>query len=540
MKIIRNILLAFFVVACLAYVNVIIPKPQQTEAKTYNDDTGFQAQQFPNNTNPIIKLAVTESPRCQSGSMSDVKNYTGGANFMLPTGVTGTYKVHVVWASYFCPNAQGPCMDNKELHSQDIILHPGDFIPTGSTANSHAQNSCGMIQTDMAFVAYKCTDSSASNCSQQVLAYGNLDNPGVSNATYTYCNTGHVCQAPTPTPTPTSVPTPTPTPPVHHLACQSFACVLKPGPAQPGETSCTTAADISSECTHLTCMNNSCERVPSPGQSTCTTEGSQCGQIQHKACDHNACILKPGPGPSTCQTNSDCQTPHHNVCQNQACVRVDGEGNNSCRLDSTDCQTPHLIVKKVVNNNHGGTKAASDFTLHVKNGSGDVDDSPAAGSTTGKTYTLNAGDYVVSEDALDGYHQVSISGDCDASGHVSLVNGTTKTCVIQNEDNGGGACTMPTCNTNISGCSYPYPDTNTCSCGPLVCITNTPTQNNITVNVSQSQSQQQQQQQKQEVLGASVAPAVNATQLPSTGSGAEVLLGLFGLLPIGFKLRRFV
>ena len=60
--------------------------------------------------------------------------------------------------------------------------------------------------------------------------------------------------------------------------------------------------------------------------------------------------------------------------------------------------------------------------------------------------------------------------------------------------------------------------------------------NNTTVNVTQTQSQQQQQQQA--VLAASVAPASSATQLPSTGAGADVLFGLIGLLPIGFKLRK--
>lgn len=547
MKIFRNILLAIFVVACLAYVNVIIPKPVQTEAKTYNDDTGFLAQQFPNNTNPIIKLAVDENPRCQNGSMSNLTGYTGGANFMLPSGVTGTYKVHVVWASYFCANAQGPCNSNQQLYPQDIILHPGSYIHTGTGAHPNAQNSCGMIQTDMAFVAYHCTDSSATNCSQQVLAYGNLSNPGASNATYTYCNTGVVCPAPS------------------HKTCQNNACVSVAGAGQDscssnsecqpqthkacvnnacavvagaGQDSCAVDANCQPQ-THKACVNNACTVVQGGGDNTCTTD-SQCQPQTHKACVNNACAVVQGGGENTCAQDSECQPQHHNVCQNNACVQVEGAGQNSCRLDSSDCTPPHLTVIKIVNNNHGGTKSSSDFSIHVKNGDGDIPGSPADGSVTGKTYTLNAGDYMVGEDAVDGYHKVSISGSCDADGNVTLINGDNKTCVIQNEDNGGGACTMPTCNTSISGCSYPFPDTKTCSCGPLVCITNTPTQNNITVNVTQTQSQQQQQQQKQAVLGASVAPAISTKQLPSTGAGAEVLLGLFGLLPIGLKLRKFV
>ena len=70
----------------------------------------------------------------------------------------------------------------------------------------------------------------------------------------------------------------------------------------------------------------------------------------------------------------------------------------------------------------------------------------------------------------------------------------------------------------------------------MVCITNTPNQtvinNNPVINV--------QQQQQQAVLAASVAPAVASSQLPSTGSGTEVLFTLLGLLPVGFKLRKLV
>ena len=56
------------------------------------------------------------------------------------------------------------------------------------------------------------------------------------------------------------------------------------------------------------------------------------------------------------------------------------------------------VIKQVMNDN-GGTKVASDFTLHVKSGGTDVAGSPGAGSATGTVYTLASGTYVVSEDA---------------------------------------------------------------------------------------------------------------------------------------------
>ena len=92
------------------------------------------------------------------------------------------------------------------------------------------------------------------------------------------------------------------------------------------------------------------------------------------------------------------------------------------------------MIKQVVNDN-GGTKAAADFTLHVKSGGTDVAGSPAAGSASGTVYTLASGTYVVSENTPPaGYAQTGISGDCAADGSVTVVAGVQKTCTITNND----------------------------------------------------------------------------------------------------------
>lgn len=92
-----------------------------------------------------------------------------------------------------------------------------------------------------------------------------------------------------------------------------------------------------------------------------------------------------------------------------------------------------LTVKHVVNNLHGGKKTESDFQVHVKNSGADVTDSPAAGSVAGKAYTLAAGSYEVSAEAVTGY-TTSLSGDCDPSGNVTLTAGTSKACTITSTD----------------------------------------------------------------------------------------------------------
>ncbi len=64
-------------------------------------------------------------------------------------------------------------------------------------------------------------------------------------------------------------------------------------------------------------------------------------------------------------------------------------------------------------------------------------------------------------------------------------------------------------------------------------LTPQPTNENLIINVSQSQ-----QQQQQLVLAATVAPAPQTTQLPSTGGGADVFFTLLSLIPIGIKLKK--
>src|SRR3989344_1105420 len=94
---------------------------------------------------------------------------------------------------------------------------------------------------------------------------------------------------------------------------------------------------------------------------------------------------------------------------------------------------PTLTVIKEVVNDDEGTAIPGDFQIHVKTGGSGVSSSPQAGSATGTIYTLTAGEYTVSEDAVDGY-TATFSGDCDSAGVVTLNFGDDKTCAITNDD----------------------------------------------------------------------------------------------------------
>ncbi len=90
--------------------------------------------------------------------------------------------------------------------------------------------------------------------------------------------------------------------------------------------------------------------------------------------------------------------------------------------------TATLIVVKNVINNNGGTKAPSDFTLHISNG---VSSTPSTfnGSAGGTTVIVAPGTYAVSEDQASGY-AMNESTDCSGS----ITAGETKTCTITNDD----------------------------------------------------------------------------------------------------------
>lgn len=112
------------------------------------------------------------------------------------------------------------------------------------------------------------------------------------------------------------------------------------------------------------------------------------------------------------------------------------------------------VIKNVVNDNGGGASAGR-FAIHVKSGDADVAGSPAAGSATGTTYILEAGTYVVSEDLSPGYKKTGITGDCAADGAITLAAGTSKTCVITNDDNAPGSTHTITVSAGPNGSVSP-------------------------------------------------------------------------------------
>ena len=101
-----------------------------------------------------------------------------------------------------------------------------------------------------------------------------------------------------------------------------------------------------------------------------------------------------------------------------------------CTITNEEKSSQLSVTKSVIN--HGGSKVVSDFPLFV-------DSIPV---TSGATNTFNSGTHTVSE-TTDSNYTGTFSGDCNSSGVVTLVAGTTKACVLTNEQNS----TLPTVTT---------------------------------------------------------------------------------------------
>lgn len=109
--------------------------------------------------------------------------------------------------------------------------------------------------------------------------------------------------------------------------------------------------------------------------------------------------------------------------------------------DTSSYPTGTVVVKKVVVNNNGGTKVASDFIMHVVGLSGvpsggsspDTYSISFPGDAVGNPVLLGVGFYKVTETQLPGYTAV-YSSECSSTTGGVFAEGETRTCTITNYD----------------------------------------------------------------------------------------------------------
>jgi uncharacterized repeat protein (TIGR01451 family) len=107
-------------------------------------------------------------------------------------------------------------------------------------------------------------------------------------------------------------------------------------------------------------------------------------------------------------------------------VVIPSGGTATCTITNND-QAATLIVKKVVVNDNGGTKAASDFSFQVNGGSAQSFEADGQNELA-----VSAGTYSVTEPAVAGY-----ATSYDNCSNVVVPNGGSATCTITNDDQAG-------------------------------------------------------------------------------------------------------
>jgi prepilin-type N-terminal cleavage/methylation domain-containing protein len=108
-------------------------------------------------------------------------------------------------------------------------------------------------------------------------------------------------------------------------------------------------------------------------------------------------------------------------CNSGGVVNLVADTVNTCLITNEEKPSMLTVTKNVIN--HGLSKVASDFTLKV-------DTNPVV---SGATNIFNSGVHTVSE-TPDSAYNLTISGDCDSGGLVTLFPNTTKSCILTNEE----------------------------------------------------------------------------------------------------------
>lgn len=104
-------------------------------------------------------------------------------------------------------------------------------------------------------------------------------------------------------------------------------------------------------------------------------------------------------------------------------VTTDTDVINSACTTSNPTSLATLSVTKVVINDNGGNKVASDFPLFVGGTS----------VVSGVINSFSVGTYAITETTDSSYAQ-TFSGDCDANGNITLASGSSSVCTITNND----------------------------------------------------------------------------------------------------------
>jgi uncharacterized repeat protein (TIGR01451 family) len=132
-------------------------------------------------------------------------------------------------------------------------------------------------------------------------------------------------------------------------------------------------------------------------------------------------------------TDLVCSDPDSGTQTTAATATIDLDPGETVTCTYTNKRQPRLTVIKHVVNDNGGTAVASAWTMNV---AGPTPLSFAGAESPGTTNTVTAGSYTVTESGGPAGYTLSYSGDCNASGQVTVALGQSKTCTLTNNDVG--------------------------------------------------------------------------------------------------------
>ncbi len=121
---------------------------------------------------------------------------------------------------------------------------------------------------------------------------------------------------------------------------------------------------------------------------------------------------------------TEVEAPGYDATYSEACSETLAAGESATCTITNDDRAATLIVRKVVVNDNGGTKVASDFSFQVNGGQAQPFEADAQNDLV-----VDAGSYSVTEPALAGY--TTSYANCS---NLVIPNGGSATCTITNND----------------------------------------------------------------------------------------------------------
>ncbi|HXG75484.1 MAG TPA: hypothetical protein VNJ53_02850 [Gaiellaceae bacterium] len=170
----------------------------------------------------------------------------------------------------------------------------------------------------------------------------------------------------------------------------------------------------------------------SPSSFSITTSSGSGSQSFPGIAPGSYTVTESGPPSGWNFTSVTCEDEDNGSSTTGQTANIDLDAGETVTCTFTNTLQPgSLTVIKHVVNDDGGTATAGNWTMNV---AGPTPLSFAGAESPGTTSSVSPGSYTVTESGGPSGYTLSYSGDCDASGNVTVGPGQSKTCTLTNDD----------------------------------------------------------------------------------------------------------